>query len=64
MYRDCFPFYAKSCVESERVFLYFGKVNTKIRSSLKGDILDIWCILLSIFCQKFKTKKELKKARL
>jgi hypothetical protein len=37
MYRNCFPFYAESCVESERLFSYFGKVSLKIRSSLKEE---------------------------
>jgi hypothetical protein len=52
MYRDCFPFYAKSCDESERVFSYFRKVSW---------IFGVF--YYHIFCRKFKTKKELKKAK-
>jgi hypothetical protein len=64
MYRDCFPFYAKSLVESERVFSYFGKESTKIRSSLKDDTWIFCVFYYHIFCQKFKIKKELKKAKI
>jgi hypothetical protein len=56
----------KSCVKSERVFSYFGKVyliSTKTKSSLKDDILDIWCILLSYFLSKILNQKGIEKSK-